>query len=85
MSGDGGRPVEVRRLTKTFFDEGRGEVHAVDGIEFECERGQIFGLLGANGAGKTTTLRMLATILTPSSECAVRSVIRLSARPEVPR
>ena len=55
--------VRVQGLAKTFYDESRGEVRAVDGIDFECHAGEIFGLLGANGAGKTTTLRMLATIL----------------------
>lgn len=59
--------VVVDGLTKTFFDESRGEVRAVDGISFTCRRGQIFGLLGANGAGKTTTLRMLSTILRPTA------------------
>jgi sodium transport system ATP-binding protein len=62
--------VVVRGLTKTFYDEARGEVRAVDGIDFECRPGEIFGLLGANGAGKTTTLRMLATILEPTSGTA---------------
>ncbi len=62
--------VVVRGLTKTFYDEQRGEVHAVQGIDFECRSGEIFGLLGANGAGKTTTLRMLATILAPTSGSA---------------
>lgn len=60
-------PVMVRNLAKTFYDEGRGEVRAVQGIDFECRAGEIFGLLGANGAGKTTTLRMLSTILKPTS------------------
>ncbi len=60
-------PVCVSDLTKTFYDEGRGEVRAVDGISFDCRPGEIFGLLGANGAGKTTTLRVLATILKPTS------------------
>ncbi len=63
-------PVMVRGLTKLFYDEGRGEVRAVDGIDFECRQSEIFGLLGANGAGKTTTLRMLATILTPTDGTA---------------
>lgn len=63
-------PVEVDRLSKSFWDEGRGEVRAVDGVSFECHAGEIFGLLGANGAGKTTTLRMLATILGPSGGTA---------------
>jgi sodium transport system ATP-binding protein len=62
--------VAVEGLAKTFYDESRGEVRAVDGISFACEAGRIFGLLGANGAGKTTTLRMLATILKPSSGSA---------------
>lgn len=63
-------PVVVRNLAKTFYDEARGEVRAVQGIDFECRAGEIFGLLGANGAGKTTTLRMLSTILTPTSGSA---------------
>lgn len=62
-----GAPIEVEGLTKVFNDEGRGQVRAVDGIDFSCQRGEVFGLLGANGAGKTTTLRMLCTILSPSS------------------
>lgn len=63
-------PVVVRNLSKTFYDEGRGEIRAVDSINFECREGEVFGLLGANGAGKTTTLRMLSTILTPTSGTA---------------
>src|SRR5438477_3117096 len=63
-------PVVVRDLAKTFYDEGRGKIKAVDSITFECHEGEIFGLLGANGAGKTTTLRMLSTILAPTSGTA---------------
>jgi len=48
----------------------KGKV-AVDGISFRVERGEIFGLLGPNGAGKTTTVRMLTTILRPTSGRAV--------------
>lgn len=59
-------PIKVEGLRKTFNDEGRGEVNAVDGIDFECREAEVFGLLGANGAGKTTTLRMLSTVLKPS-------------------
>src|SRR5262245_6467192 len=60
-------PVQAERLSKIYYDEDRGEVRAVDGIDFECRAGEVFGLLGANGAGKTTTLRMLATLLRPTS------------------
>lgn len=63
-------PVQVEALTKTFYDDSRGEVPAVRAIDFVCREGEIFGLLGANGAGKTTTLRMLSTVLQPSGGTA---------------
>ena len=62
--------VQVKELRKVFMDEGRGPLEAVKGISFECHPGQVFGLLGANGAGKTTTLRMLSTLLQPTSGSA---------------
>jgi sodium transport system ATP-binding protein len=62
--------IEARQLTKIFRDKKRGEIRAVDSVSFRCEPGQIFGLLGVNGAGKTTCLRILATILRPSSGTA---------------
>jgi sodium transport system ATP-binding protein len=62
--------IETFKLTKIFEDKKRGPVRAVDNVSFKCEAGRIFGLLGANGAGKTTTLRMLATILKPTSGTA---------------
>jgi sodium transport system ATP-binding protein len=63
--------IEAKQLSKVFHDKKRGVIHAVDGVSFRCQPGQIYGLLGANGAGKTTTLRMLATILRPSSGTAI--------------
>ena len=75
-------PVTVQNLSKVFYDESRGEVRAVDGINFECRAGEIFGLLGANGAGKTTALRMLATILKPTSGTATLMGYEVSASPE---
>jgi sodium transport system ATP-binding protein len=78
-------PVSVRNLSKIFYDEGRGELRAVDGIDFECRPGEIFGLLGANGAGKTTTLRMLATILKPSSGSAAVMGFDVEREPEAVR
>ncbi|MSU22637.1 MAG: ATP-binding cassette domain-containing protein [Opitutus sp.] len=62
--------IEARNLTKTFKDKKRGVITAVDHVSFTCRPGQIYGLLGANGAGKTTTLRLLATLLQPSSGTA---------------
>ena len=62
--------IEARHLTKTFRDKKRGVITAVDDVSFTCHPGRIYGLLGANGAGKTTTLRLLATLLQPSSGTA---------------
>ncbi|MGC4074705.1 MAG: ATP-binding cassette domain-containing protein [Nibricoccus sp.] len=62
--------IEARGLTKTFQDKKRGEIHAADNISFSVAPGRIYGLLGANGAGKTTVLRMLATLLKPTSGSA---------------
>jgi ABC-2 type transport system ATP-binding protein len=72
--------VETRELVKTF-ERGRRTIwqrmrrepdkrdrfRAVDGIDLVVEPGEIFGLLGPNGAGKTTTMKMLATLLIPTS------------------
>jgi len=62
--------IEVVNLCKTFHDRKKGDIPAVKGITFQCAPGRVFGLLGRNGAGKTTTLRMLATILVPTSGTA---------------
>jgi len=63
--------IEAKNLRKVFKDKKRGLVEAVAGVSFTSNPGQIYALLGANGAGKTTTLRMLATILTPTSGTAI--------------
>lgn len=62
--------LEVRGLTRTF-DTDEGKVEAVRGIDLTMESGEIVGFLGRNGAGKTTTMRMLTTLLTPTSGSAV--------------
>ena len=80
-----GPRVRVQALRKSFWDESRGEVRAVDGIDFDCRKGEIFGLLGANGAGKTTTLRMLATILKPTGGQASLNGHDVLAEPEAVR
>lgn len=74
--------VRVEGLSKTFYDEGRGEVRAAHDVSFTCKRGEIFGLLGANGAGKTTTLRMLSTILQPTAGDAFLAGFSVSREPE---
>lgn len=59
--------IHVRQLTKTYQEIQAGEFMALDGISFDAMPGQIFGLLGPNGAGKTTALRILSTVLHPTS------------------
>src|SRR5947207_3587773 len=62
--------IQVENLTKSFRDLRRGLVHAVDGVSFTARPGEIYGLLGPNGAGKTTILRILSTVLRPTSGTA---------------
>jgi len=54
--------IEVKGLTKYF-----GKTHAVDGVSFSVEKGEVFGFLGPNGAGKTTTIRCLMNFLKPTA------------------
>jgi ABC-2 type transport system ATP-binding protein len=54
--------IRVENLVKRF-----GEVTAVDDVTFEVHRGEVFAFLGPNGAGKTTTIKMLTTLLRPTS------------------
>ncbi len=61
--------IKTNGLTKTFMS-GTKEVKAVDGINLAVKK-EIFGLLGPNGAGKTTTMRMLTTLLKPTSGTAL--------------
>lgn len=61
--------IETHELRKVFKSR-RGPVEAVRGVNLSVEQGEIFGFLGPNGAGKTTTLRILATLLDPTSGSA---------------
>ena len=54
--------IQLDNVTKKF-----GDKVAVDGLSFEIQRGEVFGLLGKNGAGKTTTIKMLTLQLKPTS------------------
>lgn len=58
--------LELSHVRKTFFDPGRGPVHAVDDISVQVEPG-VVALVGANGAGKSTLLRCIATLLAADS------------------
>ncbi len=61
--------IHARGLARTFTKR-KQEVHAVVGVDLDVEAGEIVGFLGPNGAGKTTTLRMLTTLLEPTSGTA---------------
>src|ERR1700733_3862054 len=54
--------IRVQNLVKTF-----GTLNAVNDVSFEVAEGEIFAFLGPNGAGKTTTIKMLTTLLKPTS------------------
>jgi ABC-2 type transport system ATP-binding protein len=58
--------IEVKKLTKRF-----GDFTAVDALEFSVDHGEVFGLLGPNGAGKSTLIRMLTTLVPPTSGTAL--------------
>jgi sodium transport system ATP-binding protein len=61
------KEFELSRQQKKELNTTANNALAVDDLSFECQPGKVFSLLGPNGAGKTTTLRMLSTILTPTS------------------
>ena len=70
--------IEVSNLVKVY----PGEIRAVDDITFTVDRGEVFGFLGPNGAGKTTTIRILVTLLAPTSGTAVVDGIDVTVAPE---
>ncbi len=68
--------IRLIELTKRY-----GKLTAVDGIDLEVPRGELFGLLGPNGAGKTTSIRMIAGILRPTSGTVTVGGIDIQAHP----
>jgi ABC-2 type transport system ATP-binding protein len=79
-----GPMIETRDLRRTFKSR-KSEVEAVRGVDLSIGAGEIFGFLGPNGAGKTTTLRMLATLLTPTSGEATIAGADLRREPQAVR
>ncbi len=78
-----GSMIQTHDLRRTFKTRGKAaDVEAVRGVDLDVGAGQIFGFLGPNGAGKTTTLRMLATLLTPTSGEATVAGVDLRRHPQ---
>jgi ABC-2 type transport system ATP-binding protein len=76
--------IETSDLRRTFKTRG-GAVEAVKGVDLRIGAGEIFGFLGPNGAGKTTTIRMLATLITPTSGEATVAGADLRREPQLVR
>lgn len=74
--------VEVEGLTKAYPDLESGQFLALDHVDFHVGPGEIFGLLGPNGAGKTTALRILSTVLRPTSGYARVNGFDVSTHPD---
>lgn len=77
--------IEVTNLFKSYADLQQGEFRALAGISFTAAPGQIFGLLGPNGAGKTTVLRILSTVLQPTSGSARINGFDVTTQPSLVR
>ncbi len=73
--------VEADKLTKSYPDLHIGQFVALDRVSFQVAPGEIFGLLGPNGAGKTTALRILSTVLRPTSGSARVNGFDVSTHP----
>src|SRR4026208_577368 len=76
-SKDGDIAVQTIALRKVF-----GTLVAVDNLDLEIHRGEVFGLLGPNGSGKTTTIRMLCGLLEPTAGQATVAGIDVARDPE---
>lgn len=67
--------IKVQQLTKTF-----GAITAVDAVSFDVRRGEIFAFLGPNGAGKTTTIKILTTMMRPTSGTVIVDGLDITRR-----
>ena len=70
-------PIVAEQLVRTF-----GDLRAVDGIDMTVDAGEIFGFLGPNGAGKSTAVRMLTTLLRPTSGRAIVAGFDVATHPD---
>jgi ABC-2 type transport system ATP-binding protein len=77
MSARGEPAIETIELVKVYG----GQTRALDGVTFQVASGELFGLLGPNGAGKTTAIRILATLLRPTSGRARVTDLDVQERP----
>ena len=77
--------IHVRDLTKIYTDIQSEEFVALNRVSLDAMPGQILGLLGPNGAGKTTALRILSTVLKPTSGTATINGFEISNSPELVR
>jgi ABC-2 type transport system ATP-binding protein len=77
--------ISTRELTKDFVVSRTDTVHAVRGISLDVEPGELVAVLGPNGAGKTTTLRMLTTLIAPTSGTATVAGYDVTADPGLVR
>ena len=73
--------IRIDHITKIFYEKNR-TVTAVDDITLDVRRGEIFGLLGPNGAGKSTLIRVLTTLLRPTSGTACIDTYDIIKSPE---
>ncbi|MDY6865831.1 MAG: ATP-binding cassette domain-containing protein, partial [Halobacteriota archaeon] len=59
--------IQVGRLTDYLYPARKKEVNALNGVSFKIKKGELFGILGPNGAGKTTLIKILCTLILPTT------------------
>jgi ABC-2 type transport system ATP-binding protein len=81
-AGSPGRPIISARGLTRHFKSKSGTVEAVRGLDLEVQEGELVAFLGPNGAGKSTSLRMLTTLLSPTSGSATVAGFDVASQPE---